>query len=67
MTFFIIEVVLCKILGSQFVERKNRNRYGKEIDAFIILLHLSNKLFPSRDHPIAFVATQNRYWDIGNT
>ena len=41
----MIEVALCNIRGSQFVE-KNRNRCGEEIDAFVILLCLSNKLIP---------------------
>ena len=41
----MIEVALCNIPGSQLVE-KNRNRCGEEIDAFVILLCLSNKLIP---------------------
>ena len=41
----MIEVALCNILGGQSVE-KNRNRCGEEIDAFVILLHVSNKLIP---------------------
>ena len=43
----MIEVALSKIWGSQFVE-KNRNRRKKEIEAFVILLRLSNKLIPRR-------------------
>ena len=39
----MIEVALCNIRESQFVE-KNRNICGKETDAFVILLRLSNKL-----------------------
>ena len=39
----MIEVALCNIQGSQFVE-KNRNTCGEEIDAFVILLCLSNKV-----------------------
>ena len=35
----MIEAALCKISGSQFIE-KNRNGCGK--DAFVILLRLSN-------------------------
>ena len=41
----MIEIALCDIRGSQFVG-KNRNRCGEEIDAFVILLRLSNKLIP---------------------
>ena len=44
----MIEIVLCKICGSQFVEKKNRNRCGEEIDARVILLRLSNKLILKR-------------------
>ena len=43
----MIEVALCKIWGSQFVE-KNRNRCGEKIDAFVTLLRLSNQLIPKR-------------------
>ena len=42
----MIEVALCNIRGSQFAEKKHRNRCGEEIDAFAILLRLSNKLIP---------------------
>ena len=43
----MIDIALCNIRGSQFVEKKkNRNRCGEEIDAFVILLRLSNKLIP---------------------
>ena len=41
----MIEVALCNIPGSQFVE-KNRNRCREEIDAFAIVLRLSKKLIP---------------------
>ena len=41
----MIEVALCNIRGNQFFE-KIRSRCGEEIDAFAILLHLSNKLIP---------------------
>ena len=41
----MIEVALCNIRGSQFVE-KNRNTCREEIDAFVILLRLSKKLIP---------------------
>ena len=41
----MVEVALCNIRGSQFVE-KNRNICGEEIDAFVILLRLRNKLIP---------------------
>ena len=46
----MIEVALCKILGSQLVENKkeNRNRRGEEIDTLVILLSLSKKLIPKR-------------------
>ena len=43
----MIEVALCNIRGSQFVE-KNRNRCRGGMEAFIILLPLSNKLIPIR-------------------
>ena len=43
----MIEVALCNIRGSQFVE-KNRNRCREGMEAFIILLPLSNKLIPIR-------------------
>ena len=43
----MIEIAFCNIRGRQFLEKKkNRNRCGEEIDAFIILLRLSNKLIP---------------------
>ena len=41
----MIEVALWNIRESQFVE-KNRNRCREKIDAFVILLRLSNKLIP---------------------
>ena len=52
--------------------KKNRNGRGEEIDAFVILLCLSIKFIPKRighrkseiDHQIAFIATQNVYWNI---
>ena len=40
----MIEVVL----KNSSLKKKNRNRCGEEIDAFVILLHLSNKLIPER-------------------
>ena len=43
----MIEVVLCKIWGSQFIEI-NRNRCREEINTFVILLCLSNKLRTKR-------------------
>ena len=45
-----------------------RIRCREEIDAFVILLCLSNKLIPKRiknrksDHQFAFIATQTVYW-----
>ena len=41
----MIEVALWNIRESQFVE-KNRSRCREKIDAFVILLRLSNKLIP---------------------
>ena len=50
--------------------KKNRNRCREEIDAFVILMCLSNNLIPKRighwklDNQIAFIAMQNVYWNI---
>ena len=49
--------------------KKNRSRFGEEIDTFITLFRLSNKLIPKRirhrkpetDNQIAFTAIQNVY------
>ena len=49
---------------------KKISRCGEEMDAFIILLCLSNKLIPKRIRhqksgcQIPFIATQNVYWNM---
>ena len=46
----MIEVALCKNRGNQGVSsyKKNKNKCGEQIDAFVILLRLNKNLIPKR-------------------